>query len=78
MDVKDSKTNSVDSKDRTITTINDNEKEEEIELKARAIAAALKVQRYSMEERIQQLDFCNLSLIQKGHGMFVQILQGHQ
>ena len=41
MDVKDSKTNSsIDSKDRTITTINDNEKEEGIELKAGAIAAA--------------------------------------
>jgi two-component system, OmpR family, sensor histidine kinase VicK len=40
LDVKDSKTNSIDSKDRTVTTINDTEKEEEIELKARAIAAA--------------------------------------
>ena len=40
MDVKDSKTNSIDSKDRTIITINDTGKEEEIELRAGAIAAA--------------------------------------
>ena len=40
MDVKDSKTNSIDSKDRTINTINDTGKEEEIELRAGAIAAA--------------------------------------
>jgi two-component system, OmpR family, sensor histidine kinase VicK len=40
LDVKDSKTNSIDSKDRTIITINDTGKEEEIELRAGAIAAA--------------------------------------
>jgi two-component system, OmpR family, sensor histidine kinase VicK len=40
LDVKDSKTNSIDSKDRTINTINDTGKEEEIELRAGAIAAA--------------------------------------
>jgi two-component system, OmpR family, sensor histidine kinase VicK len=40
LDVKDSKTNSIDSKDRTIITINDIGKEEEIELRAGAIAAA--------------------------------------
>jgi two-component system, OmpR family, sensor histidine kinase VicK len=40
LDVKDSKTNSIDSKDRTIIKINDTGKEEEIELRAGAIAAA--------------------------------------